>query len=343
MKTERRHELQKNDLADFVGHEIDQYKPYLKTGLGVIVALIAVGFTIAYLSQQQSSKNAAAWTGLFDLLASPSTEDLQKFAEDNSGTQAAAWADLAAGDMKLREGANGMFIDRSAAEVNLDEAKKFYKSALDKAGKESMIRYRAQLGLAQTYEALNEPEDAEKLYEELAKLGETSPFGSVAADRLATVKRLNEEKWYTWFAKHTPAPPVDPRTGFPGGLDNLPGRDNLKTPERDLTLPGILEDELKELEKKSKSGGDFNVPLDGPGTTEPAPNELKTTEPKVEEPKVEEPKVEEPKVEEPKVEEPKVEEPKTDEPKVDEPKSTDDQPKDEPKPDEAKPDEAKPE
>lgn len=318
MKTERRHELQKNDLADLVGHEIDHYKRYLKTGLGIVVALVAVGFTITFLSQQQSAKNSAAWTQLFDVLATPSTEGLEEFVEAHPDTQAAAWADLAAGDIKLREGSNGMFTERKEAEVSLDQAKKYYEQSLAKAGKVAMIRHRAQLGLAQTLEAQNNPEEALPIYEELAKLGDTSPFGKAAADRIATLKRLNDEQWYAWFAKYTPAPPVDPRSGLPG-MGDLPGRDNLKKPGSDLTLPSILEEGLKDLDKAPKSDGDIKLPSDEAGKTDPAPtDEPKTTD----EPKADETKSE-PKAEEKKTVEPKPEAPQPDETKPDETKPED--------------------
>lgn len=302
MKTERRHELQKNDLADMVGTEIDHVKPYLKTILGVIVALLAVGFTIMFLSQQQATKNAVAWGELYEVLGSPSTQDLEKFSEDHNRTQPGEWALLVAANSKLQEGVRQMFENRQDAEESLSQAKKLFQKVLDSAPSQVMIRQRAQLGLAKTFESLNEPEAAIPHYEQLVQSAPDTPFGKAAAERLASLKRLNSEHWYAWFAEQKPAPALDPRSTNPLNINDLPGQDNLRTPGGDLSLPNLLEQGLKDLEKK---GGDIQLPSDNPGPTAPP-----TTEPKTEAPATETPATETPAAPAPATP-PTTEEPKT--------------------------------
>src|SRR5687767_4932827 len=112
MKTERRHELQKNQLADALGHEIDYLRPYYKTIVGVLIAVAAIGTTIAILSANRNAKNTAAWGNLYDVVADGGEKmprKLEGIADAYPGTVAALWAELAAGDVELRSGAGAMF------------------------------------------------------------------------------------------------------------------------------------------------------------------------------------------------------------------------------------------
>lgn len=319
MKTERRHELQKNDLADIVGGEIDYVKPYLKTIVGVVIAALAIGFTIAFLSNQQAAKNATAWGDFYKVVAMPSAEDFEQFGKDHTNTQAGAWALLSAADLKLRAGAFRMFDDRKTAEEDLTEAKKLFETAMKEGASQPMIRRRAQLGLGETNETLNDPEAAEKIYAAIVKEDANDPFGKAAAERLANLKRLNDQQWYAWFAEFKPAPPVDPRTGSPLDINNLPGRDNLRTPGSDLNLPNLLEQGIRDLDKQD---GDIKLPSDlAPPANSP------TEEKKADE---EQQPAETPATEEKKTEEAKPEEQPADDSKAEE-KPADEQPAEEKK------------
>lgn len=264
MKTERRHELQKNELADALGHELDYIKPYAKTIVGVLIAVAAVATTIAFLSSQRAEKNATAWGDFFNVIADSDPKEMASLAETHPGTSAALWAELAAGDMKLATGSRHMFDDRKEAEVNLDQAKRHFENVSKQAGKQVLLARRAKLGLAQTYEAMNEPEAAQPIYEELVKENAEDAFGLAAKERLAQMKRLSEENWYAWFSAYKPVPPTDPLQGRgPLDLDNLsPTNDLNRRPG--LEAPGIIGNELMEDEKS-----DSPIQFDSPGTKAP--------------------------------------------------------------------------
>jgi hypothetical protein len=272
MKSEQRHKLQTNQLADTLGHELEYVKPYLKTILGILIAVVAVGFAWAYLSSQQTAKNDAAWTNFFDVVASPGEEDLDKYVEAYGDTPAGLWAKLAAADMKLNRGSFEMYRDRKEAEVQLDQAKKQFLEVIEAAKNDRMILRRAQLGLASTYEALNSPEEAEPIYEKLAKDSGEDAIGMAAKERLRQMTALADQKWFAWYDKYTP-PPSDPNAmgRDPFDLNNLPGQDNLRG--RDLTpRPGsLLEDELNTLENEKPLFPGFTPDSTEPDSTEPDP------------------------------------------------------------------------
>lgn len=267
MKTERRHELQKNDLADVLGHEIEFIRPYFKTILAVLIAIVAVVFTIAFLSNQRATKNAAAWGQFFDAIAEGDPELIEKFADNHASTRAGMWARLQAANQKLADGSRLMFEDRKEAEVSLDQARKDFQTLIDQSSAERDIKRRARFGLAQTYVAMNDPESALPILEEIVKEDEADPVGKAAAEHLAQVKRLSEAQWFAWFDKHKPTPLPDFSSGrSPLGLDNLPAHDDLRKKKADdLPLSGLLEDELND-----NSGGTLLGPLTPPGVQPPA-------------------------------------------------------------------------
>ena len=61
MKTERRHELQTNELADWLGTTIQFIEANFRTVLGVIVALAVVVGAGFYLKSESATRRGQAW------------------------------------------------------------------------------------------------------------------------------------------------------------------------------------------------------------------------------------------------------------------------------------------
>jgi hypothetical protein len=69
MKSERRHELQTNYLADWLTHKIETIRPYLNMIL-IAVALVALAAIVgAFVTGEQSTRAAVAWTDYFSAAA----------------------------------------------------------------------------------------------------------------------------------------------------------------------------------------------------------------------------------------------------------------------------------
>lgn len=318
MKTERRHELQKNQLADALGSEIDYLRPYYKTIVAVLIAVAAIGATIAVIANQRSSNNAAAWGSFYDVVGDGNSDKMpakfESVAKAYAGTQAALWADLSAADLKLQSGSTKMFSDRNEAEKELAQAKLLFETVLKNAGNEQMLRRRAHFGLAQTLEAMNNPEEAQTVFEQIAKDNPEDAFGKAATQRLTQIKRLNDSQWFAWFAEYKPVPPIDDPLHGRGPLGELPGSNDLNN---DLQAPGIIGNELEEKMEESP------IEFDAPKTTAPeekkddappatpaeaeAPQDEKKTEAPATEPPAETPAAEK-KEDAPPAEEPKPEE-----------------------------------
>ena len=65
MKTQRRHELQQNELADHLAKWLEQVKPYSKLIVGVAVVIAAVLFAVVFISNSSRRTNEAGWTAYY--------------------------------------------------------------------------------------------------------------------------------------------------------------------------------------------------------------------------------------------------------------------------------------
>lgn len=230
MKTERRHELATNVLADWLGEKIEALKPYSAavsaTALLVIVLIIAG----VVLLQKRAASKAQAWSEYFSAIENQSPDEasdrLQAVAADHSGSPAGMWSRLSLADGHLANGVEDLFKDRTAARKALEQAQEDYQAVLDLAPRESLLAERATFGLAETYESKNELEPARKHYRELLDRWPDGAFSGLAKARLNDLERKSTKDFYDWFAKQSTQTKAKP-PGRPGekpafDLGNLP-------------------------------------------------------------------------------------------------------------------------
>ena len=245
MKTERRHELQTNVLADWLGKKIEGFQPYFKviqpyfkSIVAVSLLLLAAIFAFMVLNGSQSSRQGASWAEFMSAFGQRDADLLDRVADSNEGTTAGLWAKQAMADIQLADGTSQLYMDRDAAAEALDDAAAAYKEVVDQAGKHPMLRRRAMFGLAQANECLsvltkNKGKNQEfldiarKNYEQLAKDAAGTVLGRMAAKRFELVTDLagplqstddgatDESNWYLWLASQE-MPPPSLGQGMPG-------------------------------------------------------------------------------------------------------------------------------
>ena len=243
MKTERRHELQTNELAIWLTKWIENIKPYWKGILGgIIVALVA--FAAFYLvGNRQEQGRALAWQEYFRAFDAGDAEEFRKVGDAYVGTGAGMWALQSVGDASLASGAGQLFRDRDAAVEDLETARDAYQKVVDQVGSsdlaaeaKEMLKQRALFGLGQALESLGEFTEAEKQYQRvLDEFPPTAVAVSLAQDRIDALKLQSTRDWYAWLAEQKPA--ASPITS-PGLFDNLP--DLPDNPDLNLPNPGQL-------------------------------------------------------------------------------------------------------
>ncbi|HUG66397.1 MAG TPA: hypothetical protein VMM76_01520 [Pirellulaceae bacterium] len=280
MKTDRRHELQTNVLADWLGKHLEHSQGYSKTVLGVVLLVVAAAVAGMFLAKDQAARSQASWNQFFQAFGERDPEALEAVAVANQGTTASVWAHLAQADLKLAEGIGDLYTNRDNAKQNLAQAEQNYL-AVDRAAQEKILRERAWFGLGQTYESLAEIDKAKEFYGKLVSSAPASALGKEAKRRSDALGDPATAKWYNWFANQTPRPPAIP--GMPGdfGLPNLPSDLGDLSDRPDLSLPGFAPpipgaEALPSTADSPEPGPELNSPA--PEAT-PAPTETPADQP----------------------------------------------------------------
>ena len=238
MKTDRRHELQTNVLADWIGKHLQQSQGYAKTILAVILLVAAAATAGMFLVKDQAARAQASWNQFFQAFSERDPDALEAVASANQGTTASVWAHLAEADLKLAEGIGDLYTNRENAKRNLAQAEQNYL-AVERVTNEQILRERAWFGLGQTYESLAEIDKAQQFYGKLVSSAPTSALGREAKRRFDALDDAATAKWYNWFANQTPRPPAMPDMSGDLGLPNFPSDLGNLADRPDLPLPGL--------------------------------------------------------------------------------------------------------
>ncbi len=269
MKTERRHELHTNVLANAIGHQVETVRPYLKIGGLSIVAIAVIGFAVMYFYKARAAADSEAWEDYYSALAERDTSRLKTVAEDRAKTQAGIWALESEAELALAQGLASMFVDRNEANTQLRRAKNSFTEVIKATSANSLAAQRSQFGLGQVNEAKGDLEAARKCYEAVIRDAGDTTLAKNAQERLDLLARSDVDKWYGWFSRQKPAPPAKP--GTMGGLPGLPGPLSDKP---DMTVPPAPGAETPPAEPAKPAGAsqpaDTAKPADNAATTPPA-------------------------------------------------------------------------
>lgn len=264
MKTQRRHDLHTNLLADYLGRQLQQLRPHAKqisvTGLFVLLAFV-LGM---YMWGHRRATLEVDWAEFFRAFDDRNANSLDEVIQSRGDRPAALWARQALGDVKLASGSGGLFVDRKAAEASLNEAEKHFRVVEKDGGSYPLLVERARFGLAQVYESLSDTQKAKQYYEKVAA-DPNSPLAKVAKRRAEQLADDSVQGWYAWFAKQEPV--VAPRaSGKPGTPEPKAPLDIESVPEKsDLKAPAI------EGTPQPKPTPVPDAPQAKPASVEPAP------------------------------------------------------------------------
>jgi len=255
MKTERRHELATNELADWLGDAIERIKPYSTAITGTLLAGVVLLAAYFVWSRHSTAKVVESWGSYFDALDKDDADSLKNVADEFAATPAGQWSRLSLADKMLGKGVQQLFDDRDAAEESLKEAEAGYASVIEHAPPDSLLAERATFGLAETYESLGKTDDARKLYQTVKDRWPGSAFAGQAAARTVDLDRDSTRGFYDWFATQRPEPKG---TGGPG--QKLPfGADGF-----DFEKSPLFDSQSPDEKKKKKEAADDSLLGDSP-------------------------------------------------------------------------------
>lgn len=252
MKTERRHELQTNELAQWLAGWIEKITPYSRVILGCLVLGVAAFLALAFVNGQRENAQQESWTRYFREFQAQNVEGLAEVATEFEGTKAGLWAQQAAADLRLANAVGEQYRDPEAARELLEQAREEYRAVAEKAP-DSMLKQRALFGLAQSLESLGDIDGSLKQYEAVISVDPESTVGKLAASRSKVVSRPETKDWYAWFVQQKP---VESPLSAPGLFQNL--QDLPATP--DINTPGAGEFLTPDGSAPTDSLPDLNAP-----------------------------------------------------------------------------------
>ncbi len=217
MKTERRHDLETNELARKVTRWIETIKPYSTQLVGGAVLVLGIAFMSSMWGSISQSKEQAAWDayvlafnftgGDIELMG------LQKVANDEAyeGTAMQEWAYVTWADRQLILASHAYLIDRDSAQDRLRRVLGIYEQLASGAG-DTNVMNRARFGLARVYEMQGKVEEARSQYALVE--GELE---SIAADRATQLESESAQEAIAWLASaELPRRNLQNAPGVPG-------------------------------------------------------------------------------------------------------------------------------
>lgn len=280
MKSERRHELAENDLADSVEHLAERMRPYLPTILIVAVGSLLAVFLSLFVSAGWEASRAESWDACLGALASGDENGFREVILRYPDSPAAQWAELVLADRNLSQATDLLFATldpaNDVARQRLEEAVASYAGILAQRPS-SMVAERATLGLAKARESLGELDEARRGYEALAQEYGESPMAGLAAAHAADLARDETRSFYDWFAEAriaaakaaadntaTKEKPAENSTG-----DSSADAKPTETPSKaDSTSPDTIEGESAEANKEPSAEATAPAAPETPATEE---------------------------------------------------------------------------
>lgn len=267
MKSERRHELQTNALADWIGEAIERIRPYQTTLLGVVLLLLLLIVGGTWWSRHSASQSAEAWGRLNAALESGNPAAmLDDVVDHNRGTQIASMAGILAGDIYLGQGTQQRFVNRATANQDLAKAIERYKLVLDSSSS-PLLKERATYGLARALETQGNLPDALAKYEEVEKTWPNGAYAAAVTRRLEDLRSPAIKKFYDDFRNYDPKPVSANEPGLPTRSD-LSKPDSLKEPD---DAPISLHDPRFNLGDDTSDTKDKKPDSAKPSAEKPAP------------------------------------------------------------------------
>ncbi len=204
MKSERRHELEKNVLADRLGGGIQAAQPIMPLILGGLALLIVGSLGWAIYSASTKSRAAAAWTDYYFNLTADDPSKLVGVADDFPSSTAAGWARQTAGASYLQQGLQAIYRNRAEGEKLLNQAIEAFEDA--SVSTQPELKFKAIYCLAQAQEALGQLDKAAENFELVSKSAVFPALADDAKKRLDFISSDSGRNFYRWFDKLDPKP-----------------------------------------------------------------------------------------------------------------------------------------
>jgi hypothetical protein len=273
MKSERRHELQHNELAEWLIRAGETIKPYQNAIFAVVAGIVVLVIGYNIWSRMAASQAAEAWNEVNVHLENNNFPKLADVVENYPNTTAAHMAGVVLADWYLQQGCAQLFVNKAGGQAELTKAITLYEQVREQSRQAALLE-RATFGLARAKEAKGDADSikmAEGLYAEVVQKWPKCAFATAAKQRADDLKRPEIKTLYDKFRDFDPKPAFSKDQGKPTfDLNSLPKEGSTKV-DSTLDLKFGDKEKAKEPEKAK--------------TAEKKEPEKKAPEKKAEEPK----------------------------------------------------------
>ncbi len=185
MKSERRHDLETNQLAVQVQDFIDRAKPYASQIALVVLGLVVLGYIASSWGSANSATENEAWTEftLASYSGDPELNSMKLLAENEefAGTPVPEWAYLAWSDRQLLLASQSYLTDRTTTNKRLEQVLPIYTEMAAGAGN-AQLQDRARYGIAQVLEMQGKVKEAREAYGKVK--GDLATIAAARAEQL---------------------------------------------------------------------------------------------------------------------------------------------------------------
>jgi hypothetical protein len=233
MKSEQRHKLEENTLANKTGEAIQSVKPIAPIIIGAALLLLLGVFVYAFFSSRTNQLRAEASTSLYFGQSDP--DALESVYRKFPSTPAAEWARQVKADSKLGEVAQSWFYDRNQANDLATEALEEYDAILAST-KSDDLKVRATLGAAKAQDFLGDRDAAMQRYEELLAMDSISEaLRNQVQTSVDFLGREQGKQFFAWYDTFEPS--ESPNLGIPGNVNTLPTSPDFEMPDLPFGMP----------------------------------------------------------------------------------------------------------
>lgn len=287
MKSERRHQLQTNELANQTSQALQASAPYARFAVIGLIGVVLAAIILGVWHSSAEKLNATAWSEYYFKLGKP--DEMKQVYEDFPSSSANGWALQTEADSNLVKATRDIYINRADADGLLLIAKRNYEKILGSSPNPT-LKVRATYGLAQTYEAMGNSEKAVETYKQLIAISSSTPaLTKDATERIDWIEGNDGKEFFAWFKDFSPAPA--PEIKIPGNTKDLPATPDMKFNTEGLnTLPSsgtapapeVDPSKLPSLEPTAPAApatpASPELPVTPPGEASPTPPAATPTE-----------------------------------------------------------------
>ena len=277
MKSERRHDLQTNALADWLGNKITAVQSNATWIVGGLLLLMIVVLFLFIRQNRLESVATTGWTRLQNgtnaglvavsqqqpLALSNATRDLEDLTREYAGKPVAAYAYLTLGDLFLQNGQAQYVPNKTAARDAFGEAARFYQEAAKHPASADM-ESRALFCLGKSLEWQLKLNQAKDVYGKVE-----GPYQLEAQARIRNLDQKGTEAFYKQYAEWKPKQEPTRENRY-GELDfELEDQAAPSSNEIDAALKAVVDGSgVEDAAEEAESGGGEAPPAQKDETAE---------------------------------------------------------------------------